>query len=85
MLACVQTLPPLKRKSRRGGICIQAQACRLNKLFGVHIYHFFLGGGGGGGGGGGRGREGSKMVEWKFCYFASRVRDLNRSLTKHGL
>ena len=24
------------------------------------------------------------MVEWKFCYFASRVRDLNRSLTKHG-
>ena len=79
MLACVQTLPPLKRKSRRGGVCTQAKACWLNKLFGVHVYHFlffvFFGGGG---------REGSKMVEWKFCYFASRVRDLNRSLTKHG-
>ena len=77
MLACVQTLPPLKIKSTRGGVCRQAQACRLNKLFGVHIYHFF-----GGGGGGGRG--GAKMVEGKVCYFAARVRDLNRSLTKHG-
>ena len=46
-------------------------------VWGAHL-PFFLGGGGGGG------RDGSKMVEWKFCYFASRVGDLNRSLTKHG-
>ena len=25
----------------------KAKACRLNKLFGVHIYHFFFEGGGG--------------------------------------
>ena len=63
MLACVQTLPPLKRKSRRGGICIQAQACRLNKLFGVHIYHFFLGGGGGGSVAG----KGQKLLNGSFA------------------
>ena len=66
MLACVQTLPPLKRKSRRGGVCIQAQACRLNKLFGVHIYHFFLGWGGGGGGGGEAGK-GQKWLNGSFA------------------